>query len=79
MRDDLVPADGKQVDQADFRLYFSYTHIRDLPEATWANTVNHTENGPMTMEDWLDTYERHIPDHINQMQENYEDWLKRQS
>ena len=54
----------------------SYTLIKDLPETAWANTVTHTENGRMTLEDWLDTYERHIPDHIRQMQAVYEDWLK---
>lgn len=54
----------------------SYTLIKDLPDMVWANTVNHTENGIMTMDDWLDTYERHIPEHIQQMRKNYEDWLK---
>ena len=54
----------------------SYTLIQDLPEATWSNTVFHTENGVMTLDDWLDTYARHIPDHIGQMQANYEAWLK---
>ena len=54
----------------------SYTLVKDLPEAAWANTVNHTENGIMTLDDWLDVYERHIPDHIQQMQSVYEDWLR---
>ena len=57
----------------------TYAVIKDLPEATWANTVEHSENGTMTMDDWLDTYARHIPDHINQMQEVYAAWLKTQS
>ena len=55
----------------------SYTLIRDLPDSVWSNTVVHGEAGVMTMDDWLDTYERHIPEHIAQMQTNYEDWLKR--
>ena len=55
----------------------SYTLIQDLPEASWAHTVNHTENGVMTMDDWLYTYARHIPDHIEQMQAIYADWLDR--
>jgi hypothetical protein len=54
----------------------SYTLIKDLPAPVWSNTVNHTENGVMTMDDWLDTYERHIPEHIRQMQVNYDDWIK---
>lgn len=56
----------------------SYTLIQDLLEAVWSNTVNHTENGVMTMDDWLDIYQRHIPEHIRQMQAVYEDWVKTQ-
>ncbi len=54
----------------------SYTLIKDLPEAIWSHTVDHTEDGVITMDDWLDTYERHIPDHIQQMQANYDAWMK---
>ena len=49
--------------------------IQSLPESAWANTVTHTENGPMSLDDWLDTYARHVPDHIQQMEANYSDWL----
>jgi hypothetical protein len=52
----------------------SYELIKNLPDATWSNTVHHSENGLMTMDDWLDTYERHIPEHVEQMQAVYEDW-----
>jgi len=51
--------------------------IKDLTETAWANTVTHSESGVITMDDWLDTYERHIPDHINQMQANFEVWRER--
>lgn len=53
----------------------SYHLIKSLPEATWANTVYHPENGTMTFDDWLHTYERHIPEHVAQMQGVYEAWL----
>jgi uncharacterized damage-inducible protein DinB len=53
----------------------SYTLVRNLPPETWAHTVQHSESGEMSMDDWLDTYERHIPEHIRQMQGNYDDWL----
>jgi len=52
----------------------SYNLIRTQPEAVWANTVNHSENGVMTMDDWLDVYDRHVPEHIEQMREVYKDW-----
>ncbi len=53
----------------------SYSLVKDLPESVWSNTVHHSENGGMTMDDWLDTYDRHIPDHISQMQTIYDDWV----
>lgn len=56
----------------------TYQLIRSLPETIWANTVTHSENGLMTMDDWLDVYERHIPEHLAQMQTNYEIWLKQE-
>jgi hypothetical protein len=52
----------------------SYALIRALPEAVWAHTVEHSENGVIRMEDWLETYTRHIPEHIRQMQENHASW-----
>jgi hypothetical protein len=48
--------------------------IQNQPDAVWSNTIFHSENGIMTMDDWLDVYERHIPEHIEQMQANYRDW-----
>jgi hypothetical protein len=53
----------------------SYKLIRNLPETAWANTVDHSESGLMSVDDWLNIYERHIPEHIEQMQAVYEDWL----
>jgi hypothetical protein len=55
----------------------SYRLIRSLPESVWSNTIEHPENGTMTMDDWLDVYERHIPEHIAQMKANYADWKAR--
>ena len=52
----------------------SYDLIKSLPAEVWSNTLDHPEVGTMTMDDWLDTYERHIPDHIAQMQAVYEAW-----
>ena len=52
----------------------TYYLIKTLPESTWSNTVYHPENGTMTLDDWLDIYERHIPEHLDQMQRVYEAW-----
>lgn len=57
----------------------TYTLIKNQPEQVWSNTVVHSENGIMTMDDWLDMYERHIPEHIEQMQANLRDWQEKNS
>jgi hypothetical protein len=57
----------------------SYELIKTLPEETWSNTVIHSENGVMTMDDWLDVYDRHVPDHVAQMQAIYAVWQKQQA
>ena len=55
----------------------SYRLIHSQPDsaAIWSNTIHHSENGRMTMDDWLETYARHIPDHVAQMDEVYQAWL----
>ncbi len=57
----------------------TYKLIQSLPESTWSNTVEHPENGTMTMDDWLEVYARHIPDHVAQMQAVYDQWKKQVS
>lgn len=55
----------------------TYKLIKDLPESTWANTVNHPENGIMTMDDWLDIYIAHPRDHVEQAGRIFEEWKSR--
>ncbi len=55
----------------------TYNLIKSLPELAWANQAYHPENGDMTLDDWLDVYERHIPEHLEYMRENYDAWLRR--
>lgn len=54
----------------------TYTLIKSLPEETWTHSAYHPENGDMTLDDWLDVYTAHVPEHIQYMRENYEAWLK---
>lgn len=49
--------------------------VKTLPESVWLNTCYHPENGDMTLDDWLDVYAAHIPEHLEYMQENYNAWL----
>ncbi len=55
----------------------SYLLIKDAPDAVWTHTIIHSESGVMTADEWLDTYARHVRDHIAQMQVVYADWLAR--
>lgn len=59
-----------------FRLLrrMTYELIRALPESVWSNTVVQSDSGRLSLDDWLDTYERHIPIHIAQMRAIYETW-----
>ena len=52
----------------------SYTLIKDLPEPVWAHSSYHPENGETTLDDWLDTYERHVSEHLGYMRQNLEAW-----
>jgi hypothetical protein len=60
-----------------FRLLrrMSYFLVKDLPDGAWANTVEHSENGLMSMDDWLGIYTDHVAQHIRQMQATHAAWL----
>ena len=53
----------------------TYSLIRSLPEDTWLNSAHHPEDGAMTLDNWLDVYERHVSEHVQYMRENHEAWL----
>ena len=61
-----------------FRWLRSKTHalITSLPESAWSNTAYHPENGDLTLDDWLDTYEAHVREHVDYMRQNYEAWQR---
>ena len=52
----------------------SYKLIKSLPASTWSHTVEHSDMGTMTMDDWLEMYNSHVPDHVRQMQEVFKEW-----
>src|SRR5688500_7379650 len=54
----------------------TYNLIKTLPESTWSNTIYHPENGTMSLDDWLDTYAHHIPEHVEQMERGYAAWKR---
>ena len=52
----------------------TYKLIRELPEEIWQHRILHPENGEITMDEWLDTYMRHVPEHVAQMERVYASW-----
>lgn len=53
----------------------SYELIKTVDDKTWQTaTIQHSENGEMSFEQWLKVYEEHIPVHIRQMKRNLEAW-----
>ena len=45
----------------------------NLPEQVWSHTAEE-ETGPLSLDQWLEMQERHIPHHNEQMRRNYEEW-----
>ena len=50
--------------------------LYSLPEPVWMHRASHQGEGSMTLEDWVERQERHIPHHIEQMKQNHEIWLQ---
>ncbi|HWG57734.1 MAG TPA: DinB family protein [Candidatus Acidoferrales bacterium] len=55
----------------------TYQVLRTLPDSVWLHSVKHPVKGEITLADWLDLQERHIPHHIEHMKENYGAWLQK--
>jgi DinB superfamily len=47
----------------------NYELLKDLPEATFDRTGNHTQDGPCTLRSLLSTYADHAEGHARQLQE----------
>lgn len=52
----------------------SFDLVKDAPDEVWTDECFHPELGTTTLKDWLDTYERHIPEHVEQMQAVFDRW-----
>jgi hypothetical protein len=53
----------------------TYQLLVSLPEPVWEHTVEHPAQGRLTLAEWIEIQERHIPHHIDQMKQNHEKWL----
>ena len=43
-----------------------------LPDQVWEHTAAHPRDGEISLEDWIEIQERHIPHHIDQRRFNYQ-------
>ena len=48
--------------------------LRALPEEAWELSVQHSERGKLTLEQWLLTYEGHLTTHLAQMERTCRAW-----
>jgi uncharacterized damage-inducible protein DinB len=54
----------------------TYAVLKGLPPTVWSHTVEDPRGGKMSLEQFLDFQEQHIPHHIKQMKGNYLEWLR---
>jgi hypothetical protein len=54
----------------------TYHVLAALPETVWSHRVDSGEESAMTLDNWLEQQEHHIPAQISQMQNIYEVWAK---
>jgi hypothetical protein len=54
----------------------TYQLLRFLPDSVWAHTVKLPKEGLLTLEQWVEKQTGHIPHHVEQIQQNWNDWSK---
>ena len=54
----------------------TYDLLKDQPGEIWKNTVEHSQVGVMTLDQWLERADKHANDHITQIENNYKLWSK---
>jgi hypothetical protein len=53
----------------------TYRLLKTLSDRVFMQSVSHPKyDMPYTIEKWLDTYSRHIPEHIEQLKKTYQTW-----
>lgn len=53
----------------------TYSLLVTLPEPVWLHALHHPREGEVSLEEWIERQERHIPHHIEQIRQNYGSWL----
>lgn len=56
----------------------TYNLIKSLDHSAWENYYIHPESGKMGLIDWLDVYESHVDEHLEQIEKIYSQWVTRE-
>ena len=55
----------------------TYNLLKMQPESVWNNTVEHSQYGVMTLDQWLERAAKHSDDHLSQIKNNFAAWQAR--
>ncbi|HWO33379.1 MAG TPA: DinB family protein [Candidatus Acidoferrum sp.] len=55
----------------------TYQVLVMLPEPVWEQALEHPKHGRLSLTQWIEIQERHIPHHVEQMKKNYEKWRRK--
>ncbi|HEV2489431.1 MAG TPA: DinB family protein [Candidatus Acidoferrales bacterium] len=47
-----------------------------IPEPVWSHSVRHPKKGALTLDEWLEIQARHIPHHVEQIQQSHVAWAQ---
>ncbi|MGH9759185.1 MAG: DinB family protein [Candidatus Acidiferrales bacterium] len=54
----------------------TYRLMQSIPESIWTSVIEETGDAHLTLEEWVGKQEHHIPRHIQDIRENYVEWIK---
>lgn len=54
----------------------TYQLLRFVPDPVWAHTTLLPKKGIISLDQWIQIQANHIPHHIEQINQNFEDWSK---
>lgn len=54
----------------------TYRLLQSIPESIWTSVIEETGEAHLTLEEWVRKQEHHIPRHIQDIRENFVDWVK---
>lgn len=50
--------------------------LQSIPESIWIGVIEETGGATLSLEEWVREQEHHIPRHIQDIRDNYSEWIK---